>query len=118
MSQTSYSSDPGSAVRGHGRAPSSRGLTCRNTCGSGEVVCPGPAGTLEPAFVLRPRSGRDGAQLDTGVLQNLLQPLDLTGARINLDLAVAGELAQLTNWWRWHVAGLDHAVGGHIGEPL
>jgi hypothetical protein len=69
-----------------------------------------------------PRGGQDfgghRGQLDPGVLEQLLQPLQLRAAHVDLGLAVAGQLPQLTDLGRGHKAGPHHAVSSHIGQPL
>jgi hypothetical protein len=52
-----------------------------------------------------------------GVLQDLVQPLDLPAALLDLGLAVAGQLAQLPDRLGRHEAGADQAVLDQLGDP-
>jgi hypothetical protein len=52
-----------------------------------------------------------------GVLQDLVQPLDLSAAFLDLGLAVAGQLAQLPDRAGWHEAGPDQPVLDQLGDP-
>jgi hypothetical protein len=52
-----------------------------------------------------------------GVLQHLVQPLDLPTAFLDLGLAVAGKLAQLPDRAGRHEAGPDQAVLDQLGDP-
>ena len=53
-----------------------------------------------------------------GVLQRLLQPLDLAGALLDLRLAIAGQVAQLTDRpWR-HETRPDQPVLDQLADPL
>ena len=62
--------------------------------------------------------GSDGGELDPGVLEDLLQALDLGNPGVDLGLAVTGELPQRPDrWWR-HEARPHHPMSGHIGQPL
>jgi hypothetical protein len=55
---------------------------------------------------------------DAGVLQDLVQPLGLPGALLDLRLAVAGQVAQLTDRLGWHEAGAHQAVLDQLADPL
>ncbi len=67
---------------------------------------------------LRPGSRCHRRQLDAGVLEELVEPLDLLGPGVDLGLAVSGQLPQLPDrGWR-HEVRSDHPVGGDIGQPL
>jgi hypothetical protein len=49
--------------------------------------------------------------------QDLVQPLDLPTAFLDLGLAVAGQLAQLPDRAGWHKARADQAVLDQLGDP-
>src|SRR5829696_9991593 len=49
--------------------------------------------------------------------QDLVQPLDLPGAFLDLGLAVAGQLAQLPDRAGRHEAGPDQPVLDQLGDP-
>jgi hypothetical protein len=67
---------------------------------------------------LRQYPGSDRGQLDAGVLQDLLQALNLGRARVDLRPAIARQLPQLTDRRRRHKAGPDHPVRSHVSQPL
>jgi len=52
-----------------------------------------------------------------GVLQDLVQPLDLPTALLDLGLAVAGQLTQLADRAGRHEAGADQPVLDQLGDP-
>src|SRR6266508_5276851 len=52
-----------------------------------------------------------------GVLQHLVQPLDLPAALLDLGLAVAGQLAQLPDRPGRHEAGADQAMLDQLTDP-
>jgi hypothetical protein len=52
-----------------------------------------------------------------GVLQHLVEPLDLPAAFLDLGLAVAGQLAQLPDRAGRHKARADQAVLDQLGDP-
>jgi hypothetical protein len=52
-----------------------------------------------------------------GVLEDLVQPLDLPAALLDLGLAVAGQLAQLPDRAGRHEAGADQPVLDQLGDP-
>src|SRR3546814_3957030 len=67
---------------------------------------------------LGPHARRDRRQLEPGVLEELLQALDLLATSPDLGLAVAGQLPQTPNIrWR-HKARTDHPMSSHIRQPL
>jgi hypothetical protein len=49
--------------------------------------------------------------------QDLVQPLDLPAALLDLGLAVAGQLAQLPDRAGRHEAGADQPVLAQLGDP-
>jgi len=53
-----------------------------------------------------------------GVLQDLVQPLDLPAALLDLGLAVAGQLAQLADRAGRHKAGTDQTVLDQLADDL
>jgi len=57
-------------------------------------------------------------QLDPGVLQDLVQPLRLPGALLDLRLAVAGQVAQLADRLGRHERGAHQAVLDQLADPL
>jgi hypothetical protein len=57
-------------------------------------------------------------ELDPGVLEGLLDALDLTAALLDLGLAVADQVAQLALRARRHEAGLDQPVLDQLAAPL
>ena len=57
------------------------------------------------------------AELEVGVLQHLLDALDVRGALAHELLARARQRAQLLHRRRRHEAGADQAVGQQIGQP-
>jgi hypothetical protein len=61
--------------------------------------------------------GGHAGELDPSVLQDLVQPLDLPGALLDLGLAVAGEIAQLADWAGRHEAGADQPMLDQLGDP-
>ena len=60
--------------------------------------------------------GGDRGQLDPGVLEHLLQPLDL-GALLDLGLAIPGQVPQLTDLARRHEALAQQAVLKQLAQP-
>ena len=56
-------------------------------------------------------------QLDLGVLEQLLGPLLLRGARLDQITAVAGDVAQPADLRRRHQAGSDHLPLGDLAQP-
>ena len=62
--------------------------------------------------------GGDRGQLDPGVLQRLLDPLDLAGALLDLGLAVADQVAQLAQRAGRHEARPHQAVLDQLASPL
>ena len=67
---------------------------------------------------LAPDLRRHRGQLDAGVLEGLLQALDLPGPGFDLGLPVAGDVAEFPDLCRRHEARTDHAVSRDVGEPL
>ena len=65
-----------------------------------------------------PRRRGDRGEPDAGVLEHLLQALDLPCTRVDLGLAVAGELADLADLRRGDEGGTHHAVRSDIGQPF
>ena len=61
---------------------------------------------------------RDRGQLDPGVLQRLLDALDLAGAFLDLGFAVTDEVAQFALRARRHEARADQAVLDELAAPL
>ena len=59
----------------------------------------------------------DRAQLDPGVLQDLGQPLGLTGPLAGQRRAVAGQIAQLPDRLGRHEPGSDQAVRNQLTDP-
>ena len=59
----------------------------------------------------------DRAQLDPGVLQDLLQPLGFPGSLLDQRLAVAGQIAQLPDRLGSHERGSDQAVLDQLADP-
>ena len=49
----------------------------------------------------------DGVELDAGVFERLVQPVDLTDPFLDLRLAIAGEVAQLADRLGRHEVGLQ-----------
>jgi hypothetical protein len=56
--------------------------------------------------------------IDASVLEQLLQALDLPAPDVDLRLAVAGELTELPDRWRWHKARAHHPVRDDVSQPL
>jgi hypothetical protein len=67
---------------------------------------------------LRPGTRRHRGQLDPGVLEQLLEPLNLFHPGVDLGLAVTSDLPQLADGRRRDEVGAHHSVSRHIGEPL
>src|SRR5215218_3812392 len=61
---------------------------------------------------------RDVAELDVGVLEQLLQAVGLTRALPDERLAIAGQVAQLADRFRRHEAGAHQPVLEQLAEPL
>jgi len=61
--------------------------------------------------------GGHAGELDPGVLEHLVQPLDLPAAFLDLGLAVAGQVAQLPDRAGRHERGTDQPVLDQLGDP-
>ena len=59
----------------------------------------------------------DRVELDAGVFERLVQPVDLTGALLDLRLAIAGEVAQLADRLGRHEVGLQQPRFGELAQP-
>ena len=73
-------------------------------------------------FQHRPRGGAvqisgDRGQFDPGVLEQLLQPLDLAGAVPSHGGTGAGQVAQLPDWFRWNERATDQTMGAELSKP-
>ena len=82
------------------------------------VVGAGDQRVEHPAGGHAEHLGRDRRQLDPGVLQGLLDALDLAGAFLDLRLAVADEVAQLPQRSGRHEARADEPVLDQLAAPL
>jgi hypothetical protein len=83
----------------------------------------GPAGAAHQHLQHPPardpqRVGGHTGQLDPGVLQDLVQPLRLPGALLDLRPAIPGEVAQLPDRGGRHEAGPHQAVLDQLADPL
>jgi hypothetical protein len=81
------------------------------------IVLPGQQGFQDGPPGLGQQRRGDAGQLDPGVLHHLLQPLDHPGALLDQGAAVAGQVPQLADRWRWDEAGPDQAVLDHLRDP-
>jgi hypothetical protein len=61
--------------------------------------------------------GGDRGELDSGVLQDLVQALRLPGALLDLSLAVPGEVAELTERLRREERRVDQQVFDEMAHP-
>jgi len=61
--------------------------------------------------------GDHDAELDLGVLEQLLDPVLLRGPRRDLVGPVPGQVAQHPDRWRWHEAGAEHLPLGDLAQP-
>lgn len=59
--------------------------------------------------------GCDRRQFQPGVLQQLLQPLDLTGPFSGEGCTGSGQISQLTNWLWWNERRTDQPVCSELG---
>src|SRR5829696_7103642 len=57
-------------------------------------------------------------ELYPGILEHLLQTFDLPCALLDLRLAVAGEVPELPDLFRWHEAGAHQPVLHELADPL
>ena len=62
-----------------------------------------------------PVANRDSS--DAGVLQHVVQALDLTGAVVDQRGAEPGQVPQSADWRRWHEARSDQSVFDELGDP-
>ena len=60
---------------------------------------------------------RDGVELDAGVFERLVQPVDLARAFLDLRLAIAREVAQLADRLGRHEVGLQQPGFGELAQP-
>ncbi|MFF3159695.1 hypothetical protein [Streptomyces sp. NPDC057910] len=56
-------------------------------------------------------------ELDLRVFQELLRALSVPGALVGEDRAGTGQVPQLTDRFRGHERGPEHAVSGELGRP-
>jgi hypothetical protein len=61
---------------------------------------------------------RNAGELDPGVLEHLLEPLDRPGPLVDLRLAKPGQIAQLADLPRRHEAGADQPVLHQLADPF
>jgi hypothetical protein len=81
------------------------------------VVLPSQKGLQHRPPGLGQQRRGDAGEFDPGVLHHLLQPLHYPGAFLDQGAAVAGQIAQRPDRWRWHETGPDQAVLDHLRDP-
>jgi hypothetical protein len=86
-------------------------------CQLGRVADPGQQRVQDRPPGLGQQGGGDTGELDAGVLEHLLQPLDDPGAFLDEHPAVAGQVPQLPDRCRRHEAGRDQPVLEQLGDP-
>src|SRR5688572_373545 len=102
------STPPAAAVAPRPDGPAAPGGPASGPASPGRAVAAGPAPRTSPA---------PETLLDAGILQGLLDPLALRGVGLEQALAIAGQVAQLTDRGRGHKAAPQQPMLQQLRQP-